>query len=438
MELQQPGRSSSPISRNPSGKHVRSGQRKIIINVYKALIQERPSMKYREIMSTLSEQTGIGISTVKKTIAEYVSTGKVSSPNKKRNKKSIMQKLSEQEKTGIRHKVHEFWSRREVPNLNKVLSAVNADPELGTYVRTTFHRILHDLRFKFTAIHRNSALMEQEYIVLWRHNYLIKLSQYRAEGRHIYYLGETWVDSSISTSTPEPTGTGNQLVALHIGSVDGFVPGGFLCFKSEKTPKGPHDKMNGNTFLEWFQGILPSLKEGAVIVMDNAPYHSVKTEHCPTMAWTKPRIVEWLVSKGYPIPPQSIKVKLIDMVKKIKPEYDKYVIDEYAKRNGRLILRLAPYHSELNPIEMVWAMVKNYVKMKNTTQKLADVKKLISDGIDRVSVEIWQTFIRHTTSKEQKLFELGQIIDEVSDANMTHGGTDESDTDSSEEWEQNV
>ncbi|CAK9810938.1 hypothetical protein ANTPLA_LOCUS6733 [Anthophora plagiata] len=135
------------------------------------------------------------------------------------------------------------------------------------------------------------------------------MAQYKAEGRHIYYLDETWVNAGdchkkiwmdstvhssrdaqkrgLSTGIPEPTGKDKRLIIFHIGSVEGFVPGGLLCFESKKNSLDYHDQMNGATFMEWFQRILPSLKDGSVIVMDNAPYHSLKTESCPTMNWTK-------------------------------------------------------------------------------------------------------------------------------------------------------
>ena len=97
---------------------------------------------------------------------------------KKRNKSNAIEKVCEEEQNRIRQKVHEFWFRREVPNLSKVTRAINEDPALGTYARTTLYRILLELKFKFTSKHRNSALIEKDYIVCWRHNYLNKLAQY--------------------------------------------------------------------------------------------------------------------------------------------------------------------------------------------------------------------------------------------------------------------
>lgn len=53
--------------------------------------------------------------------------------------------------------------------------------------------------------------------------------------------------------------------------------------------------MNDNTFYDWFFGILPRLKDNAVIVMDNASYHLVKKNPVP-MAWKKGNIIQWLKS----------------------------------------------------------------------------------------------------------------------------------------------
>jgi hypothetical protein len=35
-----------------------------------------------------------------------------------------------------------------------------------------------------------------------------------------------------------------------------------------------------------------------------------------------------------------------------------YIIDDIAKENEHIILRLLPYHPDLNPIELVWAQLK--------------------------------------------------------------------------------
>jgi hypothetical protein len=103
-----------------------------------------------------------------------------------------------------------------------------------------------------------------------------------------------------------------------------------------------------------------------MIVMDNASYHSGKKNPIPVMSWKKQDIIiiiNWLESKGEIITYPTLKGALLCQVKTIKPQYDKYVIDEYSKQHNKTILRFPPYHCELNPIEFTWSSVKKYVRM---------------------------------------------------------------------------
>ncbi|CAI6351485.1 unnamed protein product [Macrosiphum euphorbiae] len=86
-----------------------------------------------------------------------------------------------------------------------------------------------------------------------------------------------------------------------------------------------------------------------------------------------------------------------------------------AKNPGHTVLRFTPYHCELNPIELAWAMVKTYVKQNNTTFKLDDVKKLQNTAIDRVTSENWQHFIEHVKTEENKMTEVDRNMDEIID-----------------------
>lgn len=233
---------------------------------------------------------------------------------------------------------------------------------------------------------------------------------------------KVWIDKTIkskrdafirglSTGPPDPTWKGKRLIVLHIGSAVGFVPNGLLCFESKKNTGDYHDEMNGTTFLEWFEKILPSPEDNAVIVMDNAPYHSVKLEKVPNTTWTKDLIIEWLKSKGKVANVTMLKKELLQSVALIKNDCNKYVIDERAKEHNKIVLRLPPYHCKLNPIEMVWSMVKRYVKSHNNTFKINDVKILLEKGIERVTPEHWNNFVRHVITEERKFCEIDNITD---------------------------
>jgi len=177
--------------------------------------------------------------------------------------------------------------------------------------------------------------------------------------------------------------------------------------------------MNGKTFLEWFCGVLPLLKNNFVIVMDNVPYHSVKTEQSPTTSWKKADIIQWLESKGAETTPEMIKFDLMEIVRRIKHKYDLYVVDEEAKKQNKIVLRLPPYHCELNPIEMSWSNVKGYVKTNISTFKINDVRRLLNEGIERVTLEMWSNYVSHDIKEEDKFWHIDYISDEMLDEHTT-------------------
>lgn len=142
------------------------------------------------------------------------------------------------------------------------------------------------------------------------------------------------------------------------------------------------------------EGILPLLRPNSVIVMDNASYHSVIVDKAPSSRTLKADIIKWLEDKGEVINHSMVIPQLLLRVKRLKPRYKKYVIDEIVKANNHTVLRLPPYHCELNPIELAWSSVKNHVRMNNTTYKLPDVKKLLIEGIQRVDAEMWKKFYK--------------------------------------------
>lgn len=96
-------------------------------------------------------------------------------------------------------------------------------------------------------------MIKKDEIVIWRNKYLEQIRKYPSEGRAIYYLDETWVNAgdvcnkiwvdqtitsgrdaflqSLSTGAANPSDKGKRLIDVHIGSEEGFVPGGLLSFE---------------------------------------------------------------------------------------------------------------------------------------------------------------------------------------------------------------
>lgn len=306
--------------------------------------------------------------------------------------------------------------------------------------------------YRYIKRNRRSILIERDDIVRWRRKYLRTIKQYREEHRPIYYLDETWVneghtkdkvwvDNSVknrrqafieglSTGLKNPSGKGKRLIILHVGSELGFVDGGLLLFESKKTADY-HEEMNATVFEEWFIALLNKLPDNAVIVMDNASYHSRKLEKIPTTTSKKKDMQEWLRSKHIYFDDDMVRTELLFLIRLHKEQYNMYVTDELAKKSDKVVLRLPPYHCELNPIELIWAQIKNEVASKNQSFKLARVKELFLQAVQNVTSTHWGNCVQHVIKEEAKMCTLDGIVDIIVEPLIISLGAD-SDTSFSE------
>ena len=63
----------------------------------------------------------------------------------------------------------------------------------------------------------------------------------------------------------------------------------------------------------------------------------------------------------------------------------KYKVDEFLKKKGHEVLRLPPYHCDLNPIEFIWGILKNRVAINNTTFKLEAESQRVQQEFSNVT-----------------------------------------------------
>ena len=65
------------------------------------------------------------------------------------------------------------------------------------------------------------------------------------------------------------------------------------------------------------------------------------------------------------------------MCKQERVRYLVKIVESIAKNAGHETLHLPPHHCELNPIEMVWGVLKNYVATENKDMTLKSVEELL-------------------------------------------------------------
>ena len=137
------------------------------------------------------------------------------------------------------------------------------------------------------------------------------------------------------------------------------------------------------------------LPDQSVVVIDNAKSHSRQTEDSkkPTTGWRKAKIQEWLAERGVSFDPSDTILILLMKFKSV------FVLKKFnwgILREDILILRVSVGHSELNPIELIWAQVKSEVTRKNTNFKIKDVLVLVCEALKNVKKENWVKFSNRT------------------------------------------
>ena len=132
-------------------------------------------------------------------------------------------------------------------------------------------------------------------------------------------------------------------------------------FKAHSSDGDYHGEMNHKMIVRWLEDkMIPNLPPKCVLVVDNAAYHNVQVDkrlvratktHLTHECLTKHRI-QW--STG------MLKDELLELCK-IHQKEPVYVMDQMLSQHGHLALRFPPYHADLNPIELIWANLKNSI-----------------------------------------------------------------------------
>ena len=196
-----------------------------------------------------------------------------------------------------------------------------------------------------------------------------------------------------------------------------------------------HDEMTSEHFEEWFHdSLMPNIPPNSLIVMDNAPYHSRRLEPVPTMSSRKQVMQDWLTQHGIEFPENALKRELYSLIK-MSSFTPKYAVDEMAKVAGHEVVRLPPYHCELNPIELAWSQVKRFIKENNQLLTLTAVKELTYRGFDQVGPANWKKLVEHVQRAfEDKYWRDDDLQEEYIDEFIigVGGSDDESSSESSE------
>jgi transposase len=271
--------------------------------------------------------------------------------------------------------------------------------------------------FKYKKVNERKILVESKFLISKKICFLKKYLQYlEYDNVHFIYLDETWIYQNGSQvrlwvhdvdkkANPSKIPTeGKRFTVLHAGHKGGFLEGCSYLLDSNIEHRDYHRTMNGQLFQTWVeQQLIPALDKintKVVVIMDNAPYHSMVADKLPTLKSTKGQLQEWLTKKNIAYDESMTKKNIWNI---IKPHLDaakitrRYVIDEILAKKGHDVLRLPPYHCQYNPIEMVWGFCKMFYNKNIRSQPACKnrVSRLWQEALVNYTPEMWANSVQH-------------------------------------------
>jgi hypothetical protein len=164
-----------------------------------------------------------------------------------------------------------------------------------------------------------------------------------------------------------------------------------------------HGNFTAELFEFWFRKLCQTLQAvygQCLIHMDGASYHRRRHNRPPTEANTAAEIKPWLVEHGAPFDPTDKKHQLLT---RIPAEYKRkrYVSQVIAEACGHKVIFTPPYHPELEPIEVVWAEIKNRIAA-DPARTMAELGNKLVQSCQLVSEKTWLGARKKTMAKEDE------------------------------------
>lgn len=281
---------------------------------------------------------------------------------------------------------------------------------------------LRRLGFHYTRTQTKSrSLREKPYVRQQRHTFLHDIRRFREADYQPVYLDESFLHHhhgnpfswfSEGDFLQRPTGKGRRWCFIHALLEQGLVAKAFRIVEAKKSRGDYHHLCNAQCFLDWWQQqLLPNLPARCVIVVDQASYHLVPEEPLMPSAMRKTELQQWLSSHGLAWESHWLRPRL---PQELEQHIDKTpLITKLAARHGPQVLILPVHHPELNPIELVWAIVKNEcARLLRTGTQFKEVRLHLEAAFTKLSSDTCRKLYETVRQTEATYWKLDEELDE--------------------------
>lgn len=235
--------------------------------------------------------------------------------------------------------------------------------------------------------------------------YMEKINQYRADDRHIVYVGQTWfcqsyvADKTVSSGITYATADDNEdegekdnnperIGLLHAASYfDGFILNAPYIYRVDKNSF----TRQVQEFEQWFEFVLiPKIPENCVVVLDIPDDQQCQL---PTINSYKRDLVKWLNRMNIPHDVSLSKLQLFETYVQPNLPERKLSVDDVASKRGVDVMRLPTVLEDFNPFRYILKKLKFNVSKKFVSLDLNDLASLIEQELTSITIKDWKNAI---------------------------------------------
>lgn len=413
-------------SLRPQGKPLSQPEKWLVLNVYQRCKEEAElsNLPVSNVYERAAYYAGVSRKVVVKIVANFRKTGQVPGPENAGNKNNHKTLIDLNETCRIREFIFERHREGQSCDAKHIQDVLQDEFHLNINLRTV-RRNLNRLGFEYRRNKpKTRSLREKEYVRQQRHTYLHQIRKFRIADYTIVYLDESFLHHYHGQDfswfgdgdfLEKPSGKGRRWCFIHAVSPSGLLRECAMIFEGKKSTGDYHGSFNFEVFYEWFHNqLIPNLPEKSCIVMDRATYHMVPKERLILGEMRKAEIQQWLSKHHIYWEEHWLKPKLLDTLTKSIDRTP--VVKKDAEQKGHQLLVLPVHHPELNPIELVWAFVKNQCakKLRNGLS-FKDVLANLQNAFDNFSQQTCQSIYEHVREIEKKFWKMDLELDQMED-----------------------
>ncbi len=409
------------------GKPLSIDEKWMVIRVFFCCNEERQNaqtVRTVDPYQRTSDYTSIGRRQVVEIVTYFNATGQVTPPAQCGNRITHPTNIPSSINSCIREFIFDKHREGIAINANHIHDLLQ-DVLSRDIPKQTIRDHLRRMGFQYSRTKKKiRSFREDPSIRQQRHTYIYDIRKSRKAGYRPVYLDESFLHHyhgdqfswfSENDFLERPTGKGRRWCFIHATIEEGLIVNALRIFEAKKSTGDYHTMFNAKHFLEWWQmQLMPNLPSKCVIVVDLATYHLIPEEQITPSTMRKLELCEWLTKNKIKWAKHWLRPRLQE---EVENNIDKTpLIEKLAGQQGHKVLFLPVHHPELNPIETVWAVVKNECgRLLRSGKKFKEVRLHLEKAFTKISAHTCHKLFESVRQKEDEYWKLDMEFDNHSE-----------------------